>query len=218
MSEVKARFEELRKMLPSNVSLLAVAKGQKKESILEAVEAGVTLIGNNYVQEGVRLRAELAGKPVEWHFIGHIQSRKARELLDYQVVQSLDRISVAQDLNERLSALSRKLRILVEVNIGEEKNKSGVLSHDFPAFLAELKKFSHLEVSGLMGMPPPLANQEERRPFFKKIHEIYKRHGNDFPFSILSMGTSEDFQVAAQEGSTMVRLGTALFGPRQKLW
>ena len=180
----------------------------------EAIEAGLQVLANNYAQDGEKLIGLFGSRELEWHFIGHIQSRKVKYLTRYHCVQSIDRLPVATALNERLDVEKGNLRILIEVNIGNEPQKSGVSLDSLDAFLRELSHFSHLKLSGLMGMPPPLEPVEERRPFFRKLRELYDRYRQMYPFDCLSMGTSEDYLVAAEEGATMVRLGTALFGER----
>jgi PLP dependent protein len=193
------------------VTLVGVTKRQPENKVREAIQAGLKVIAVNYVQEGDQLRASLGDLPVEWHFIGHIQSRKAKLLTSYDCVQSIDRISVAETLNEICQAAGRKIPILIEVNIGEEVQKSGIFPRELGAFMASLAKFSALEVKGLMGMPPPLRPVEQRRPHFRALRKVFEESTG---FSILSMGTSEDYLVAIDEGSTMVRLGTLLFGDR----
>ena len=195
------------------VRVMAVAKLQPIEKLREALAAGVVLLGVNYVQEGEEQRKLLEGVKVEWHFIGHIQSRKVKVLPEYDCVESIDRFEIAKSLNERCAAAAKKMPILVEVNVGEESQKSGILPADLKSFLQGLKRFEHLIPSGLMLMPPPL-DVEARRPFFKRGSEWFRDYQNEFPFTMLSMGTSDDYLIAVEEGSTLVRLGTCLLGKR----
>lgn len=190
--------------------IVGVTKGQAVQRVREAVAAGLEILGNNYVQEGEALR-EAIGAGVEWHFIGHIQSRKARSLTGYDCVESLDRLSVAEELEKRLQA---KLSVLVEVNLGGEAQKSGIAPAELPAFLEGLRKFPKLEPRGLMAMPPPLEPVEARRPFFRELKALFSSNAGGDRWDTLSMGTSEDYRIAIEEGATLVRLGTALFGPR----
>lgn len=196
------------------VTLVGVAKGQPEQKIREAVQEGLKVVANNYVQEGERLRAALADLSVEWHFIGHVQSRKAKDLLTYDCVQSLDRLSIAESLNERMKPLGRRLPVLIEVNIGQEAQKSGILPDALGDFLDSVRALPFLEVKGLMGMPPPLSPVEGRRPYFRSLRKLFETAVPASLFSVLSMGTSEDYDIAVEEGATMVRLGTVLFGPR----
>lgn len=198
---------------PEKVRILGVTKFQPLERIREALDCGISLFGVNYVQEGQKLRQELQSQNIEWHFIGHIQSRKAKLLLDYECIQSLDRLDIAEDLNQRLEAVGKKLKVLVEVNIGNEPQKSGVKPEALEEFVLNMQSFSSLIVEGLMSMPPPLPG-EARRPFFKQMKNIYDKLSAVYPFNTLSMGTSEDYQIALEEGANLIRLGTCLFGKR----
>jgi len=198
---------------PGKVRVLGVTKFQPLERITEAMDLGVHLMGVNYVQEGQKLREALKDRSVEWHFIGHIQSRKAKQLLDYSCIQSLDRLEVADELNRRLGAIDKKLRVLVEVNIGREPQKSGVMPEAIEDFLDKMQAFPLLVVDGLMSMPPPLPS-EQRRPFFQKTKEIHDALSGRYSFNTLSMGTSDDYPLALEEGANLIRLGTCLFGNR----
>lgn len=211
MSEIARRFLSLRKELGTHVTLVGVAKAQSADTVREAIRAGLTAVANNYVQEGQTLRAALASENVAWHFIGHIQSRKAKEILDYDCVQSLDRESVAAAMNK---GLQRPMDVLVQVNVGEEPQKSGVLPRDLGAFLSGLASYSQLRVRGLMALPPLTDDPEARRPYFKTMRRLFEEYQRPHQLQVLSMGMSDDFRIAAEEGSTMVRVGSLLFGSR----
>lgn len=200
---------------PERVVILGACKAQTVDRVKELVAAGLKLLGNNYVQEGAALRGAMAGVEMKWHFIGHIQSRKARELLDYDCIQSLDRLSIAEELNKRLAGRGKKLSVLVEINLGSEESKSGIVPGTLPQFLDAVKAFENLQVDGLMGMPPPLLPVENRRRYFAQLRDLFAPHANEWKW--LSMGTSEDYLVALQEGATVIRLGTSLFGKRPVL-
>lgn len=197
---------------PEKVAILGACKAQPVDRVKELAAAGLKFLGNNYVQEGAALREAMVGAQLQWHFIGHIQSRKARELLDYDCIQSLDRLSIAEDLNKRLAGRSKKLSVLVEINLGSEESKSGIVPGTLPQFLGAMKAFENLKVDGLMGMPPPLQPVENRRRYFAQLRELFRPHLAEWKW--LSMGTSEDYVVALQEGATLIRLGTSLFGKR----
>jgi pyridoxal phosphate enzyme (YggS family) len=199
---------------PGRVTLVGVTKFQPIEKVKEALAAGIRHLGNNYAQEGQVLIADVAGHDVSWHFIGHVQSRKAKYLIDYQCLQSLDRLEVAGILDGRLAASGRKLDVLIEINVGGEAQKSGIAPESLAAFREGLRPFSRLRVRGLMAMPPPLEPVEARRPYFRQLRQLFESALGDPDFDCLSLGTSEDYQLAIEEGSTMVRLGTTLFGPR----
>lgn len=198
-----------------SVSIVGVTKLQPVERIQEAVDAGIRILAVNYVQEGQTLFSSLRDFPGEWHFIGHIQSRKVKFLPAYQCVQSLDRMSVAHDLNEVLERIDKTLEVCVEVNIGSEPQKSGVLPDDLGPCLKELASLNRLRLKGIMSMPPFLEPVELRRPFFRRLKELFDRYQSSYGLETLSMGTSEDYLIAVEEGSNMIRLGTLLFGSRE---
>jgi pyridoxal phosphate enzyme (YggS family) len=197
-----------------SVAVIAVAKFQPIERLREARAAGITRFGQNYAQEGESAMVELGRDGIEWHFIGHIQSRKVKYLVDYDCVQSLDRFELAQSLNEKLQASGKQIDILVELNIGGEAQKSGIDPTELGPFLERLRSLPAIRVKGLMVMPPPLQPVELRRPFFRRAKEWFDRYEAAYSFSTLSMGTSEDYLVAVEEGASMIRLGTVLMGER----
>jgi len=196
------------------IEVVGVTKFQPPALVAEAVAAGVRHLGNNYAQEGEALRATLVGAKVQWHFIGHVQSRKAKFLPAYDWLQSLDRVEIARALQARWVAGSPPLSVLVELNLGMEAQKSGVAATELEAFLEALREFPCLKVRGLMAMPPPLEPVEARRPFFEQLRRTFDRHSASEKWDTLSAGTSDDYLIALSEGATMVRLGTTLFGPR----
>lgn len=212
----RIREEIARKATNREVRLLGVTKAQPAGRVIEAVEAGLRLLGNNYVQEGDSLRGRLAERGVEWHFIGHIQSRKAKDVVAYDCIESLDRWSVAEELSRRAVASGKRLPVLVEVNVGGEASKSGVSLDEVEGFLARVAGLPGLKLDGLMAMPPPLEPIESRRPYFHRMRQLFERNSERLGFRCLSMGTSDDYAIAVEEGSTLVRLGTALFGPRSR--
>lgn len=221
MSEsVSARLAAIHRRLeetgtkPSAVSIMAVVKAQPVERLAEAARAGIRLMGCNYVQESAGYREALWDEPIEWHFIGHVQTNKAKFLVEYDCVQSVDRIEVAEALEKRLSGRAKPLRVLLELNIGAEPGKSGIAPERLEKFLVSLKPFARLRVDGLMCLPPPLEPAERRRAFFSRLRELFDRHASQDGWTTLSMGTSDDYWVAAQEGATLLRIGTALLGPR----
>lgn len=195
------------------VSLVAVTKHQSIDIIRIAVQKGIQILGVNYVQEGTKLQTEL-GTHLEWHFIGNIQSRKVKLLTHYQCIQSLDRIEIASALEDYLGPLERSMDVLLQINIGNEPQKSGITQEKVEDFLLALKELPHLRIKGMMCLPPPLFPVESRRPFFKAMCQLYARYKKRFDLEWLSMGTSDDYSVAVQEGANMVRLGKCLFGDR----
>ncbi len=192
----------------STIKLIAVTKTVSPENIRAAVEAGITEIGENRLQEALPKIEALRDLPVIWHFIGHLQTNKARKVVEhFSWVQCVDRQELAQKLSD---AAREPLPVLVEVKLHEEPNKSGIGESDLPQFIDSLRKFGSLSLKGLMAVPPFFENTEEVRPYFGRL----RRLADQFDLPEVSMGMSHDFEVAIEEGATMVRIGTALFGAR----
>ena len=204
-----------RSPVPESVRILGVTKFQPVEKVVEALRNGIQVLGVNYAQDGAALKQSLGGFSCEWHFIGHIQSRKTKFLSDYDCVQSLDRLDIAEKLNRLLLEQGKTVSVLVEVNIGREPQKSGVMPEEVRSFCKALKDYQQLKLTGLMTMPP-FIDVEERRPFFKQMLKIYQELQDIYGFNTLSMGTSDDYSVALEEGSNLIRLGTQLFGQRAR--
>ncbi len=197
-----------------DIQITAVTKHQPVEKVKEAIKAGLTRFAVNYAQQGDELRLAIENDKLEWHFIGHIQSRKVKYFTDYHCVQSIDRLEIAEDLNSRLDKLEKAIYVLAEVNIGRESQKSGIFPEKLPDFLDRLSALPNLKLIGLMAMPPMVHPVEDRRIYFKEMFQLFKKMQPQYHLETLSMGTSDDYLLAIQEGSTMVRLGTCLFGQR----
>lgn len=204
---------------PGGIALLAVTKTHPVEVVRKAALAGLTRFGENRVAEGTAKIAALAPEwpGLEWRLIGPLQTNKAKPALQYfSVIESLDRERLAARLEGLLAAEGRRLPVLLEINLGAEETKSGSLPEQAEALASSALASPHLDVRGLMAVPPFSEDPEGARPYFKRLGEIRARLADRFgkPFPELSMGMSHDFAVAVEEGSTQVRLGTALFGPR----
>ena len=217
-SSLVDRYDSVRRILRTKRSepttVCGVVKKQDPKVIEQFLGFGMRDLGVNYTQEGEKLRTQFTDPSIRWHFIGHIQSRKVKALADYDVVQSLDRLDIAAALNQQVEPRKKILSVLVQVNIGEEPQKSGVSVHELKEFLKKLNTLPFLKPAGLMALPPGLEDVERRRPYFKRMKSLYDEYKETFPFETLSMGTSEDFVIAAEEGANFVRLGTVLFGSR----
>jgi len=197
---------------PASIRLIAVTKTVPAERIREAVACGVRDVGENRLQEGLPKREALADPNVTWHFIGRLQTNKAKKVAEaFDWVQSVDRIELAHRLNQHLEA--KRLPVLIEVNLNAEETKSGADESQLPQLVDALAHCDRLELRGLMAIPPLLDDAEAVRPYFKKLRELAERFG----FKELSMGMSHDFEVAIEEGATMIRVGSALFGQRQHI-
>jgi len=204
---------------PGEISLLAASKSQNVDAIRSAVAAGVTLIGENYVQEAAAKKKQLPGS-AQWHMIGHLQRNKAKAALDiFDLIESLDSLSLAHELNEEGVKRNKTIRAFVEVNLGGEESKSGIAKNHVAALLAEVGALSHIRVEGLMTVPPFRENLEEVRPYFRDLRQLRDSLAAlrlpNVELKELSMGMTHDYTVAVEEGATIVRIGTALFGPRK---
>ena len=201
---------------PESVRLLAVSKKVSAERLRILWGLGHRLFGENRVQEA-RVKIPEMPSGGEWHFIGGLQTNKAKDAVEwFDVVESVDRLDLAQELQKRAEAAGKNLKVLVEVNVGGEAAKHGAKPEEAGSLLQALNRMSRLEVRGLMAIPPFRENPEEARPFFRKLREIRDQleQSSGAGLPELSMGMSHDFAVAIAEGATLVRLGTALFGPR----
>jgi pyridoxal phosphate enzyme (YggS family) len=209
---------------PAGITLMAVSKTFPAESIRQAYAAGIRVFGENRVQEFSSKSIQLADlKDAEWHMIGHLQSNKAAAAAElFIAVDSVDSLKLAEKLNAAAEKLTKKLRVLIEINVGGESAKSGLApdSAQLEELLVAAPGLKHIEFRGLMTIPPFAEDVDEARPYFRKLRElrdqIAARNLPAIHVDTLSMGMSHDFEVAIEEGSTYVRVGTAIFGERTK--
>jgi len=204
---------------PRDIRLLAAAKSQSVESIRAALAAGVTLVGENYVQEAADKKRQLS-TDVEWHMIGHLQRNKAKPALEiFDLIESLDNLALARELDKEGKKRERAVRAYVEVNLAGEASKTGVAKGQVSELLKQVSEFSHLRIEGLMTVPPFREDLEQVRPYFSELRQLRDRlaelHLVNVELKDLSMGMTHDYTVAIEEGATIVRIGTALFGPRR---
>jgi PLP dependent protein len=195
---------------PDHVLLIAVSKTMDVERVRLAIAAGVAALGENRVQEA-KEKIEALGRPVPWHLIGSLQTNKARDaarLFDW--IHSVDRLELAQELSRRAHGAERTLNVLLQVNLGDEPQKGGVAPAELKRLHELVAALPNLKVRGLMAIPPATEQPEQARPFFRQLRELREQLGLEH----CSMGMSADFEVAIEEGATMVRVGTAIFGPR----
>lgn len=198
---------------PDQIRLIGVSKTHPAGVLREAIRAGVSALGENKLQEAEAKILEIGRNTAEWHLIGHLQSNKARKTVQlFDVIHSVDSKNLGQRL-ERICAEEGRndLNVLIQVDLAGEDTKSGVAESDLPALIEFLRSGEHLKLIGLMVLPPFFDDPEATRPYFKRLREIRDRL---LPGGELSMGMSNDFEVAIEEGSTMVRVGTAIFGGR----
>jgi pyridoxal phosphate enzyme (YggS family) len=201
---------------PNEIRLVAVSKTVEAARIKEAIEAGVSILGENYIQEAQK-KIEEIGRPVSWHFIGHLQSNKAKYAIRlFDMVHSLDSIPLAEELNRRAEQADRVIKVLVEVNLSKEATKFGTDEEMVLNLAKRVQNLNHLSFEGLMTMPPYFDSPEMSRPYYIALRELKQRMVKaGIPMKELSMGMSNDFEIAIEEGATYVRVGTAIFGPRE---
>lgn len=215
---IKENLELIKAELPENVQLVGAAKTRTAEEVLKAIDAGLTIIGHNYVQEAERLFRTIS-KPVKWHMIGHLQSNKAKKAAAiFDMIETVDSFKLAKAIGNACKTLNKTMPVLLEINSGEEDQKAGVMPGDAERLIKEISKLPHVRVSGLMTMGPLTDDPEEIRPYFRKtkrlFDEIRALNLENVDVSVLSMGMSDSYRVAVEEGANMVRIGTKIFGRR----
>ncbi len=204
--------------LTPHVILVAAAKSRTPEEVREAVEAGVPVIGENYVQEAAAAQA-VAGRGVKWHFIGRLQTNKVKKAVEiFDLIETVDSSKLGREIDKRSREKGMTMPILIEINSGREPQKSGVMPEDAEALVRELSRLPNIKVEGLMTMGPETGDPEDSRPYFRLTKELLNRlRSLSIPgvaMTWLSMGMSHSYRVAIEEGANMVRLGTLIFGPR----
>ena len=206
-------FETRHGRVAGSVALLAVSKRQPVSAIEGAFAAGQRAFGENYLQEALAKIAALAASPIEWHFIGPVQGNKTADVAaNFSWVHTIDRLRIAERLNHQRPAHLPPLNVLIQINVSGEDSKHGIAADALPALAAEVAGLPRLKLRGLMTLPAPNPDFGAQRAAFAVLREL--ADASPVPMDSLSMGTSDDYEAAIAEGSTIVRLGTALFGPR----
>lgn len=205
---------------PESVCLIAVSKTVPENRVKDAIEAGVTHLGENYIQEARKKIENLSAYPVSWHFIGHLQSNKAKYAVKlFDLIHSVDSFKLARELNKQAAKIKKIQKILIQVNMGKEVSKSGVFEEDVYNLLKEISLLENISVKGVMTLPPFFDNPEKARPYFSALRNLRdsldKRKPGNVSLKELSMGMTGDFEAAIEEGATYVRIGTAIFGKRK---
>jgi pyridoxal phosphate enzyme (YggS family) len=209
VTELADRIHNIQARVPDGVTLVAVTKTVPPERVDAALNAGIAVFGENKIQEA-KAKIPLVSSRARWHFIGHLQSNKARDAVElFELIHSVDSVKLAGELDKWAERAGKTQPILLEVNVSGEASKFGIKPEDLPATLAEIQKFPRLEVRGLMTMPPL---GKDPRPFFRQL----RRLRDDTGLRELSMGMSHDYEIAIEEGATIVRIGTAIFGERNQ--
>lgn len=215
---IKDNIQAIRAELPPGVELIAAAKTRTPAEVMEAIAAGVTIIGENYVQEGERAVAAI-GRGVRWHLIGHLQKNKARKAVEiFDVIETVDSFELGREIDRRAAAIGRTIEVLIEINSGREPQKAGVWPEKAETLVRELAPLEHVRVRGLMTMGPLEGTPEDFRPYFRETRKIFESLKSiaipGTEMELLSMGMTNSWRTAVEEGATMVRIGTAIFGPR----
>jgi len=223
LKRIQTRIQEAAersKRNPMDIHLVAVSKRMPPEAIIESSQCGQIIFGENYLQEA-KEKISLLDPSLRWHFIGNLQSNKARIAAElFQVIETVDRIKIGKALDNYAGKLNKELDILIQVNVGREPQKAGVLPEQAEELLQLLQPLTNLKVCGLMTMPPYGHEPEASRPWFSELKQLSLQFADKGLFTNnnsveLSMGMSGDFTVAIEEGATLIRIGTAIFGPRQ---
>jgi len=202
---------------PEEINLVAVSKTVESARIKEAIEAGISILGENYVQEAQKKIDEI-GRTVSWHFIGHLQSNKAKYAVRlFDMIHSLDSIELAEELNRRAEREGQIVKVMIEVNLSGETTKFGIEEEKAFDIARKVLNLKALSLMGLMTMPPYFDDPELSRPYYIRLRELKEKMIREgIPLRELSMGMSNDFEIAIEEGATFVRVGTAIFGERKK--
>jgi len=205
---------------PDEIKLVAVSKSFGLEHIRAAIAAGITILGENKVQEAYQKIPQIEEK-VSWHMVGHLQSNKAKRAAElFDMIHSIDRLSIAEKLNRHLTALSKRMEVLIQVDLGREEIKFGVPEAELLELVQRVGEMENLSLRGLMIMPPFFPNPEDVRSYFQRLRQLLDQLNLKRVVSAklkeLSMGMSHDFEVAIEEGATMIRVGTSIFGPREE--
>lgn len=230
-ADLRAAFDSIQQRLDracrragrdrNEVTLVGVSKTISADRVRAAIELGISVLGENRVQEAeskINALADIRRK-IQWHLIGHLQSNKARKAIDlFDAIQSIDDENLAERLNRLAEEAGKKIPVFIEINSGGEVSKAGITLQAALPLIEKVSRLTHLELQGLMSVPPFLENPEDVRPFFRRLRELrdeaQKAGIAAASFTHLSMGMSHDFEIAIEEGATLVRIGTALFGAR----
>ena len=216
---IKENVRRILAELPDEVRLVAAAKTRTPGEVLEAVESGVKIIGENYIQEAKRAY-ELVGKKAEWHFIGSLQKHniRGRMVEIFDMIETVDSVEIAAEINRRCAQIGKVMLVLVEVNSGREPQKSGVFPGDVQPLIKAISSFENIKVTGLMTMGPRFGNPEDSRPYFAETRKIFERMKQvnlpNVEMKDLSMGMTNSYRIAIEEGANIIRIGAKIFGER----
>jgi len=216
---IKQNVNRILSELPNGVELVAAAKARKPEEVLEAIESEVKIIGENYVQEAERAY-ELVGNRAKWHFIGHLQRNKVKKAVRiFDMIETVDSVEIAQEIDKRCAQIGKIMPVLIEINSGREKQKSGVFPENTDQLIKEISTLQNIRVMGLMTMGPRFGNPEDSRPYFVETKKLFDRIKKlnlpNIEMTYLSMGMTNSYKIALEEGANIVRIGNKIFGERE---
>ena len=215
---IEENVQKILNELPKGVDLVAAAKTRNPEEISEAIEAGVRIIGENYLQEALTV-FEVIGKGAKYHFIGHLQKNKIKKAVGiFDLIETVDSREMAEEIDQRCKQINKVMPILIEINSGREKQKFGVFPEIAEDLVKNISSFENIKVMGLMTMGPRFGNSEDSRPYFVETRKIFEKIKSlnlpNVEMKCLSMGMTNSYKVAIEEGANMVRIGTKIFGER----
>jgi len=216
---IKDNVSRILSQLPDGVQLVAAAKTVDPARVLEAIDAGVSIVGENYIQEAEAARA-VVGDKAAWHFIGHLQHNKVKKAAQlFDLIQTVDSAAIAGEIDTRCAQAGKVMPVLIEVNSGREPQKAGVLPEDTKGLIRQISQLENIRIQGLMTMGPMAGNPEDSRPYFTATRSVFEDIGGlgipGVEMKYLSMGMSNSYRVAIAEGANIVRIGSLLFGPRR---
>ncbi len=216
---IKENVKRILEELPPGVQLVGAAKGRMSPEILEAIEGGLEIVGENYLQEALRA-FEVIGEKVKWHFIGHLQKNKVKKAVKlFDLIETVDSLALAQEIDKAAGDINKVMPILIEVNSGQESQKFGVIPDEVEKLIKDISGFSHIKVMGLMTMGPLAGAPDDFRPYFSETKKTFEKIKSlnlpNVEMKYLSMGMSNSYRVAIEEGANLVRIGTKIFGERK---
>ncbi len=218
MATIEDNVKKILAELPEGVKLVAAAKKRTSDEILRAIAGGIKTVGENYLQEAKNVFPAI-GKKVEWHFIGHLQKNKVKEAVEiFDMIQTVDSLKIAQEIDKRCQKIGKVMPVLIEVNSAGEEQKYGIMPENFLEATVKIAGLNNLKIMGIMTMGPVLDSPEAYRPYFRETRKLFEKirklslSGAEIKY--LSMGMTDSYRVAIEEGANMVRIGTKLFGKR----
>ena len=217
-THIENNVQEILKTLPGGVTLVAAAKTRSADEVLAAISGGVKIVGYNYVQEAERIK-QVVGNQVQWHMIGHLQRNKVKKAIQlFNMIETVDSVRLAEEIDKQCALNGKIMPVLIEINSGREENKAGVFPEDVDQLVSDISRLKNIKIQGLMTMGLYMGDPEQIRSYFKITREAFERLAKknipNIEMRYLSMGMSDSYQIALEEGANIIRIGTKLFGTR----